>query len=374
MKFIVNSKLLLAALKSVAPIAPKETTIPILRSLLLELKSGVLRLTATNLNETAVRIIPVQDGSSGAITCPVDKLLHLIESFSPCNLSFRTTEQHLIVNAGSGEYKIMSDKADEFPHITREEYSGKISCSAKEFAAHLSTVGFAVSTDELRTTLMGVLFEIRENALYLVATDGHRLARVINRNIDVIDGKKELQAIVPIRAIAFIAKIAKEEETVEMSFGESAIRFRVGELTLYSKLIAGFYPNYERVLPKECNLFVSALDIDELQSMITRANIIADEMTHRIQIVFAEKEMEVKAITSEGEAQEHISVSYKTETQTLTVCCNAGYFIQILKHLPAERIDLRFKDAGSAMLFVPSVANANSETMMMLMPIKMENQ
>ena len=42
---------------------------------------------------------------------------------------------------------------------------------------------FAMSKEEMRPAMMGTLFDFEEDGLRVVATDGHRLSNLLNKNI-----------------------------------------------------------------------------------------------------------------------------------------------------------------------------------------------
>jgi DNA polymerase-3 subunit beta len=374
MKFTVTQKLLLAALKSVAPIAPSKATIPILEHVLFELQGQVLRITATDLNQTVVRTIPVNGAKNGAATFPAKTLVELIASLPSEDLSLAVSDAHkLTVSTEKGTYKISGGTGDEFPSVSNEDATVAFEVPLARFAAHIETVAFAVSTDELRPQLMGILIDVKEDGLRFVATDGHRLVKI--RDASIV-GDAEVQAIVPIKAMKFIAKFGHESETLRIMIGASMIRFYIGELTLYSKLIVGQYPNYERLFPKDFGFVVSDLDAGELAAMLRRAKIFANELTYQVSLSLGANSMRVDSVNDVNglSAREQIHVAYNAESGEITIGCNADYFLEIVEHLRSERIDFNFKDANSALLFKPSVQEQDMEVLMLLMPIRLEQQ
>lgn len=374
MKFSVTQKLLHAALWRVVPIVT-EKTLSILNNVLFELQGNNLRLTATDLEQTVVTTVVVKGEKNGAAAFPAKKLFDLIKELPSADVECSSTEGNkLTVKTEKGEYKISGESAEEFPQVNVETTTFSFVYSAKKFARAADTVSFAASTDELRPSLMGMLLEVREHELRFVATDGHRLAKVVDSSFSRESAKSTvlpLQAIVSINALAFVARNAAGEEELGVVLGADTIRFTLGATTLYAKLCNGIYPKYERVIPTDNDLAIQNIDATELQAMLRRANMFSAEHTHQVRIVLGPKRMEVNAVQQGNESTEQISVDCNAESETLTIGCNAEYFLDNIKHLDAERILLRVKDSGSAIIFEPQEQAEGEHTMMLLMPIRL---
>jgi DNA polymerase-3 subunit beta len=137
---------------------------------------------------------------------------------------------------------------------------------------------------------MGVLLELRPQEVRLVATDGHRLAKISDQYAAGGWGKAALfvksdagvlQAIMPTKALQMLTRNAEQSELLEVAISENHITFRLGATTIYSKLINGQFPNYERVIPQDNELRM-IIDRDLLAASVRRAAIFANQITHQI--------------------------------------------------------------------------------------------
>lgn len=372
MKFTTTQIALHAALKRVAGIAPSKATIPVLTNFLLELRGNALRITATDLEHTVITTLVVSGGKSGRVCLPADKLTALIKELPKTELRFEVGENHKIkIKTATGEYKLAGDDAKEFPAIKQEDYTAEFAYDAQAFARHVATIAFCASTDELRPRLMGMFLDARADVLRMVATDAYRLAKVEDHKFSC---ENPAHAIVPIKALHFVEKHAAEGDTVLIAIGGDGIRFKMGEITLYSKVISGIYLNYESVIPKDNELVIENIDTAELSSALRRAIIFVEALNKLVRVTFANNAINVEAEEQSSQSREEIRVEYDAERESVTIGCNAEYFTEILTHLKSERILLRFKDHGSAMIFEPQEQAQDEHKMMLLMPIRLDEK
>lgn len=370
MKFIVPQKLLASALASVMPVVPKETKIPALREVLFELSKGLLRITTTDLECTIMRVIPAAMEKPGKATFSAEKIYSLIKNLPSTELSISMGDSNrLVIKTEQGEYRIAGNDPEEFPVVAHELASDvKFACEASKLNRFVNACSFAVSTDELRRTLMGVLFDVQLNELRVVATNGHRLVKIVDHNFSA---SGQAKAIVPVKALAALQKIS-DDEVVDVSIGDSMIIFKIGEITLYSKLISGKYPDYERVIPQGYSNAILNVDASIMSQTLRRADLFSAEHTHQIRLAFLENEMQVNAARQEGESEERLALDGGAKDE-FVFGCSAAYFLKILNHLPFEQVDLHYQDSDSALLLKPSTMPEGEDVLAVLMPIRLEN-
>ena len=111
----------------------------------------------------------------------------------------------------------------------------------------LAQTMFAISHDESRYALNGVLMALHDQELRLVATDGHRLALAVR---PIGDAKTAVSGIVPRKAVQEIARVVGSGEQVEVALGDNQFMLRMPNVMLMARLIEGTFPNYEQVVPR----------------------------------------------------------------------------------------------------------------------------
>ena len=385
MKFVVNKTELFQCLQRIIGVVPVKTTIPVLTNILFELDGQRLRLTGTDLEVSIVTFINVRGEQDGAMAIPAKRLFDIIRELPDLPITLETEKSNRISLATEkGNYKLAGESSEEYPHIASESFVSQISYPTPRFLRMVDKTVFAVSSDELRTTLMGVLMELRPQELRLVATDGHRLAKITDKNYaapaaeskpDALFVKQEtgtLQAIMPTKALQMLTRNSDQSELLEVAVSENHLTFRLGATTIYSKLINGQFPNYERVIPSD-NELTMIIERDMLAATVRRAAIFANQITHQIRWSLAPGQLTISAEDVEvgGEAREALAAQYDGKTMDLGY--NAQYVQEILRHVDSEEVLIRLKDPGSAAIVEPVQQKEGEHHMMLLMPIRLND-
>jgi DNA polymerase-3 subunit beta len=385
MKFVVNKTELFQCLQRIIGVVPVKTTIPVLTNILFELDGQRLRLTGTDLEVSIITFINVRGEQDGAIAVPAKRLFDIIRELPDLPIMVETEKSNrILLSTEKGNYKLAGESSEEYPHIASESFVSQISYPTPRFLRMVDKTVFAVSSDELRTTLMGVLLELRPQEMRLVATDGHRLAKITDKNYaapaaeakpDALFVKQDtgtVQAIMPTKALQMLTRNSDQSELLEVAISENHLTFRLGATTIYSKLINGQFPNYERVIPSDNELTLS-IDRDMLSATVRRAAIFANQITHQIRWSLAPGQVTISAEDVEvgGEAREVLAAQY--DGKAMDIGYNAQYVQEILRHVDSEEVLIRLKDPGSAAIVEPVQQKEGEHHMMLLMPIRLND-
>jgi DNA polymerase-3 subunit beta len=384
MKFIVGKTELFQCLQRIIGVIPVKTTIPVLTNILFELEGERLRLTGTDLEVSIITFLNVRGERDGSAAFPAKKMFDIIRELPDLPISLETDKNNrLHLTTEKGQYKLAGEASDEYPHIASELFVSQINYPVPRFLRMIEKSLFAVSTDELRTTLMGVLLELRANELRMVATDGHRLVRICDQSyshpgLEEKDAEAQatspqgviLQAIMPIKALQLLMRNADQADQLDTAISENHITFRLGATTIYSKLINGQFPNYERVIPADNELRM-IVDRDTLAASVRRATIFANQITHQIRVGLEPGKLTIMAEDVEvgGEARETLGVQY--EGDKMDIGYNAQYVLEILRHVDSEEALFKLRDPGSAAIIEPMQQQEGEQHMMLLMPIRL---
>jgi DNA polymerase-3 subunit beta len=226
---------------------------------------------------------------------------------------------------------------------------------------------FAVSTEESRPILNGVLWQLGDAEMRMVATNGHRLARI--RVASDAAGAPKADLIVPPKALEQIRRLFGEDESVEIARSENHLGFRSSGTQVYTRLIEGPYPNYEQVIPRENDKSATA-DKAAITSALRRMSIVASDQTHRIRMAFANGSCKLSVQTPDlGEAQEELTVSY--DGDPLEIGFNASYLLEILKYIPTDEIRMTFKAPERAATCEPVGWNDPASYLTLVMPLRL---
>ena len=368
MKFTVNKKPFYQAVQNIIGVVPVKTTIPILGNILVDLQGNELSLTGTDLEVSISTKIEVQGDQDGAVAIPAKVLYEIVRELPEIPIAFECDDEFKIsLKTDKGFYKLSGVSKEDFPKIVVEGQQDHVTINAQLFNGIINKTIFAVSTDELRTTLMGVLLKISDEQLRLVSTDGHRLVK-----IDLKNFKSNLnsEAIVPTKALNLVSKNLNDTEEIKVRLSEDHIVFVLGETVIYSKGIEGQFPNYDRVIPVDNDKTV-ILNRELLNSSVRRVAIFSNSITHQIRLSVSSGQLKIKSEDIEfgGEAEETIDTDYNYDD--LDVGYNANYLLDILRHLDTDEIILKVKDQISAGIIYPTNQKENEDILMLLMPIRL---
>ncbi|SRR5579883_1044739 len=370
MDFYVEKSEVIQALNFVRNAVEKRSTIPILSHFLLEAEGFELRLTATDLEITARTICQAKVRTKGAAVVPGVRFLEIVRSAESGEIRCRSLENHSVqITYGRSSFKLVGLAKSDYPKSpSMPEPIAKL--NAGFLADCVTRTSFAVSEEESRYVLNGALLKLDPDGLKMVATDGHRLA-LVERKVQIPHVKGEFSVLIPRKALVLLPRLGEDAEgdaVVEISKDESHLYFALGPRMLASRLLTGQFPNYESVLPKE-NGKVAQLNSEELEDVIRRVSLLADDRLRGVRFALDKDRLEVSASSPDyGEARESVETRYGQEA--LQIGFNAQYLLEFLNAIhEANSVRMQVKDAESAAEFQPS-GNDGENYRYVLMPLR----
>jgi DNA polymerase-3 subunit beta len=369
MKLTITREQLQEGLVAVAASVPAKTTLPILSNILLEATKDGIRLSGTDLDISVSTTVSASVDQEGAITLPARKLVEIVRELPSAAIRLTASgEQRVSIECGRSRFRLLGLPREEFPAFPSVKFEGGWRTSSKDLQKLIAHVAFAASTEESRPILNGVLWELRPERMRMVATNGHRLARM-DVPTPPAGTAPRAALIVPPKALAQIRLPFKADEEVEIARSENHLGFRSASTQIYTRLIEGPYPNYEQVIPRENDKSATA-DKAAFSAALRRMSIVASDQTHRIRMAFANGSCKLSVQTPDlGEAQEEITVSY--EGDPLEIGFNASYLLEILKYIPTDEVRMTFKAPERAATCEPVGWNDPSSYLTLVMPLRL---
>lgn len=372
-EFSIKPQVLKAGLAAVVAALPARLTLPVLQNVLLESDGeDHLRMTATDLDTTVTRRVPASVSTPGAVLVMGRKLLEIAREIpDSCMLDVRLAEATLVLQCSETRtrYRLPTLPADEFPappSIPWEEASAAV--PGEVLALLIERTAFAASTEETRPILNGVLWTLGEGEMGMVATDGHRLAR---SRVPVTEAVAREGCILHPKALAMVARLPAERETVRVAFAQNHVGFRGDGWEILTRTIEGPYPDYQRVLPKD-NDKVLVADRGALAAAVRRMAILASDQTHRIRMSLGTDllMMRISVETPElGEAHEDVAVDYQGDP--LEIGFNAQYVLEVLRFLPPGDVRMTFRAPERAATLSPVQDETGAWSETLLMPLRL---
>src|ERR1051325_1274807 len=226
MKLTITREQLQEGLVAVAASVPTKTTLPVLSNILLEATRDGLRISGTDLDIAVSTTVPVSLDQEGAITLPARKLVEIVRELPSAPIRLVASgEQRVSIECGRSKFRLLGLPREEFPAFPGVKFDGGWRAAAKELQKLIAHVAFAASTEESRPILNGVLWELRPERMRMVATNGHRLARM-DVPTPERQGASQADLIVPPKALEQIRRLFDTDETVEIAKSENHLGFR----------------------------------------------------------------------------------------------------------------------------------------------------
>jgi DNA polymerase-3 subunit beta len=250
MKFSVNRTEFFPAVQAVYNVVSPKATLPIISNILFRLEGEKLALYATDLDISIRTQLIVSSAEDGSVTLPAKKLVELVRELPDTTIQMNIKDKKATMTCEKGNYQLTGMDSDEFPAFPEAPSGETFKISQSALAKMIHKTLYCISKDETRPALQGVFWQIGENKMSMVATDGHRLAKIVTDK----EGQDKIvkDVIVPAKALNQILRLfGEQDDDVEVCVTENQIIFSLGNTTLYSRLIEGPYPDYTQVIPKE---------------------------------------------------------------------------------------------------------------------------
>jgi DNA polymerase-3 subunit beta len=363
MKFGVAKDVLMKGIQSVQTAINAKSTLPILSNILIEATEDSLVLTTTDLDIGIVSTIPVKPAMAGAITIPAKKFSDIIKEMPDKEeISVSVKKNNLVnIDCEKSSFKIMGLPKDEFPQLPEFKDRDSMVMGQKILKKMLDMTSFAISRDETRYVLNGVLFVIKPTHVRLVATDGRRLA-MMEEKVQ-LPRALERKFIVPTKAIGELGRILGGDGDVKIFFGDNQIFFDAGPTRLVSRLIEGEFPNYEQVIPKEAREKV-VVPTGSFLSAIRRVALFTNAESMAVRLDLARDKIVLsKSAPYLGEARVELDADYKGKE--MSVGFNPDYLIDLMKSLDIENVSFEIADPEK-----PGVIRIGADYVYVVLPMQ----
>lgn len=368
MKFIVSAQGLLKHLQQVVGVINNNNVLPILEDFLFTIEDGKLTVLGSDLETSMSTGIVLEAKTNGRVAIPAKIVMDTLKALPEQPLTFTVDEKTFAVEITSenGKYKLSGENPDDFPKVPAASDVSETIIPSRVLLKAINTTIFAVSTDEMRPAMTGVLFQFEKDGLTFVATDAQKLVRYKRR-----DAKSESSAnfIVPRKALGLLKNALPNDETpVTISYNQSNAYFSVGDIKLICRLIDAKYPDYNAVIPVD-NPNRLTVTRTEFQGSLRRISIYSNKTTYQVVLGMAGSELTVSAkdIDFSNEANEKLVCNY--EGSDLTIGFNSKFLIEMLGVLDTHEVNMEFSTPTRAGVLLPTETEQGEDLLMLVMPV-----
>ena len=352
MKFICNQQSLAKALNIVSKAVTTRTTIPILKGILLEVTpDNKLKMSASDLDITIEETIDILDGTSGKIVVWSKLFGDIIRKLPNAPVTVTVEDNNVRIKCMNSDFTVVGLSPDEFPDIVNDDNGEKFIRIEKDILKEMiRKTSFAASIDESKGVITGILVELENNQINLVAIDGYRMA--VTREAMVTE--EENKVVISAKIMNEINKILSEvdeEEEVRLILNDKTATFVIGTIRVVLRLLEGEFIHYRDILPKESKIRVKVNKHDFMES-IERASLFSKEgKNNLIKLSIQDTIITITSKSEEGNVKEEIIVN--KEGEDLDIGFNAKYVLDVLKSIDDEEIMLLFNSGITPCLVTP---------------------
>lgn len=364
--FSINKNLFLQALNTTKRAISLKNAIPILSTVKIDVTNEGITLIGSNGQISIENFISIKNKnagllvtSSGSILLEATFFINVVSSLPDVTLDFKEIEQkQIVLTSGKSEIILKGKDADQYPRIQEISASNPLVLETSVLKNIINETAFAASTQESRPILTGVHFVLTENKnLKTVATDSHRMSQkkiVLEKNGDNFD------VVIPSRSLReFSAVFTDDIETVEIYFTNNQLLFRSENISFYTRLLEGNYPDTDRLIPTEFTSIVT-FDKNNLRYAMERARLLSNATqngTVKLEIINGVVSAHVNS-PEVGRVNEEIDTESISD-QDLTISFNPTYLIDSLKAINSEKVTISFISAVRPFTLVPNEDTEN---------------
>ncbi|MFA6600609.1 MAG: DNA polymerase III subunit beta [Candidatus Omnitrophota bacterium] len=365
MELRIQKSLLAKAVGLVGNVAAQRAnTLPILGNILLETtKEGNIQMVGTDLEVGISTAVPATILAEGSITVPAKKLTEIIRELPECEVEISVAKNNAVsIKAEKAYFKIMGLSKEDYPKLPEWKLEDGIEMEQASLREGLALTSFAISSDETRYVLNGVLVSVKGKKIRFVATDGRRLA-FIEKDFENAKAKS-FDMIVPTKAVHELLKMLTWDGIVHVIATKNQAVFSMGDSYLSTRLIEGNFPNYEQVIPKE-EKTSSVANREELLQAIRRTSLLTSPESPAVKMDFVKGKILISSRSPNmGEAKEELPAEMKGNE--MAIGFNPQYLIDVLRNLDVEKIGMSLTDPDK-----PGLVQGKDGYLYVVMPMQL---
>ncbi|MBP5315650.1 MAG: DNA polymerase III subunit beta [Muribaculaceae bacterium] len=378
MKFNVGSKALYSYVSAVSKVINTKNAMTVLNNFLLELKGETLTITASDIENRLVGQLAVSNAEGDGKYC-VDarRLVELLKEMPDQGITFTINDQTLEseIAYSNGTFQFVALRGEEYPEPAKAEGDEEaqvepivLKMPAERIVTAIENTIFAASADDFRPQMMGILWDVKPDNLVFVTTDTRKLVRYIDKTVAA---GKEGSFILPTKPAHILRAILHDDEEVEVTVGPKSASFKSPSMSLTSQLIKGRFPDYNRVIPPY-NPYTLTVDRAAFISAVRRVGVFVDPSHGLIRFKITPDCIHMKTVDSNYNTKGQESVPCQFDGNELIIGFSAPYLIDIMNTLDSPELKISLSDQGRPGIIRPSEEQADSDILMLLMPMNVQ--
>lgn len=366
MKVEIHKQDLIGPINTVQKAISGRTPMPILEGIYFKAQDNRLILMGTDGEISIQSTVEAKVIEEGEIVIGSRLFGDIIRKLPSATIYLTLTENNLNIRCQQSEFNIMGQPSHEFPQMPNIGDAIKIQLARESLVESLKSTSFAVSLDDLRMALTGVLLDCKKDSITFVALDGYRMAL----NELAIESSAEIQAIVPSRACTEIVRLLDDSlDLISIELADSYIKIDLGSTIFISKLINGEFFQYQGLIRDDHKTNVR-LNRQNFVQGLERANLLAkEERSNLVKLDVSQNEILIESHSDIGDVHELIPC--QTEGEGLKIAFNSKYLLEGVKAIQEEEIICHFIDSVNPCIIESS---EKSGYIYLVLPVRLAGQ
>ena len=375
MKFKVASKALYSTLSGVSKVINSKNTLSILDNFHWSVQDGFLVITASDSENTLTAKVAISDvQGEGDFCVNARRISDIAKELPDVDVEFDINESTyaMKISFPGGNFDMVTLEGAQYPQTIEAsdpDASFDMLCPATQILSGIENTLFAVGSDELRPQMMGILWDIKEDGITFVATDTRKLVRYVDRTSAP---GMTASCILPVKPAVILKSLLGKDEEVSVTISPRSAVFRTESLTLTSRFIKGNFPDYNRVIPTS-NPFTVTVDRGAILTAVRRVSVCADPGHGLVKFRFSPTRVEMKVDDPNVNTFAHEEVPCDFTGQEMVIGFCAAYLIEIFSTLSTDNVILKLADPSRPGVFQPEDNEENTDLVIILMPMTVQD-
>lgn len=375
MHIVVNRDFLKEAVNQVAKAVSSRTTIPILTGIKLQVTDEAVILTGSDSDLSIQSTIPLTENDKeivkvvklGSIVLPSKYFTEIVKKLPNELVEIEVGDQYVTnIQSGNAQFNLNGLDAEEYPRLPEIEEDNVLSISSDLFKSMIRQTAFAVSTQESRPILTGILWKLNDGQLTFVSTDSHRLAQR-HAVVEAGDSVSFEHVVIPGRSLNELQRLLEDkQELIDIVVTSNQILIKAGHLLFFSRLLDGTYPDTSRIIPQSSKTTIN-VETKALLQAIERASLLARDGKHVVKLNTDGQSIQLTSNTPEvGRVMEQVQTS-SIEGEELNIAFNAKYVMEALRVIDSQEIKIEFTGTMSPFVIKPV---DNDNMLHLILPVR----
>lgn len=369
MKFQCNTNDLQKSITIVEKAISSRSAMPILENLFLEIKDNMLKLRGNDLEIGIENTIPIESiQQEGTILVKAKTLSSIISKLETQTIQIDVNENRIFALRGTKvDLDIQCDNPTDYPKFPAIEEGTTFTISVEELKDMIKYTLFAVSHDETKQFLNGILVKNSQDKLIFVATDGFRLSK---KQMTILPLEKEFSVIIPQKTISELYKIIQSEKNdnkITITISDNQVAFKLNNIVLISRVIMGQFPDYNQVIPQSTQNTYKILKKSLLHAC-DRAAVLAALSSNIVRFSFSETNVTILANSpGYGDFKEEVDLTSFSQVSPKKIAFNIRLMLDVIRNTESEHIIVSFNNELSPCKIIEE---GNEEFIYIIMPIR----